>query len=87
MKKLDTSTPILNALIIAYYPTYEDFAKAMDMPVGDLLDKLTDEQDWFLPEMEKAIQLLKIPISNAGRVFFDAPMPVFNDYYHEHYRD
>ena len=59
----------------------------MDMPVGDLLDKLTDEQDWFLPEMEKAIQLLKYQSATQGACSFDAPMPVFNTYYHEHYRD
>lgn len=87
MKKLDNSTPILNALIIAYYPTYEDFALAMNIPVGDLLDKLTGEQEWFLPEVRKAISLLKIPDSSVGRVFFNDPMPVFNAYYYEHYRD
>lgn len=87
MSELNTPTPILDALIIAYYPTYEDFAKEMGLSVSDLLDKLTGKQDWFLPEVRRATMLLRVPYSNVGRLFFNEPMTVFNTYYHEHYRD
>lgn len=69
MITLSKETPILDALIITYYPTYEAFANDMGMSVGDLLDKLDGEQDWMLKEMRRAAELLRIPAENLARVF------------------
>lgn len=69
MITLSKETPILDALIVTYYPTYEAFANDMGMGVGELLDKLDGEQDWMLKEIRRAAVLLKIPAENLARVF------------------
>lgn len=69
MTTLSKETPILDALIITYYPTYEAFANDMGMGVGELLDKLDGEQDWVLKEIRRAAVLLRIPAENLARVF------------------
>ena len=66
MITLSKETPILDALIITYYPTYEAFANDMGM---ELLDKLDGEQDWMLKEIRRAAILLRIPAENLARVF------------------
>lgn len=48
----------------------EPFARAMDMDPSTLSKKLNNGSQWTRPEIEKACELLEIPISEAHDYFF-----------------
>ena len=52
------------------YGTQEAFAKAMDMSPTTLSAKLNRKTDWTRAEIERACDLLDIPIVEAPEYFF-----------------
>lgn len=60
----------LRGKIRAKFKRQEDFAKAMGMHASSLSKKLNNRTQWKRPEIEKACQLLDIPLEDAHVYFF-----------------
>lgn len=60
----------LRGRIREIFGTQEAFAVAMDMSPGTLSCKLTGKTEWTKSEIEKACNLLEIPVENIHEYFF-----------------
>lgn len=60
----------LRGKIVEVYGTLNAFAKAMDMSISALSQRLKDNVKWCTPEIAKACDLLGIPLEEAHLYFF-----------------
>lgn len=64
------SYPKLRGRIREKFGTQEAFSAAMDMNPTTLSAKLNGKTDWTRQEIEKACELLEIPLAEAHTYFF-----------------
>ena len=60
----------LRGKIRAKFKRQGDFAKALGMDASSLSKKLNNRTQWTRPEIEKACELLGIPLADAHLYFF-----------------
>lgn len=60
----------LKGKIKEYFDTNEAFAKAMKMNLSSLSAKLNNKSPWKREEIERACELLQIPIEDVYLYFF-----------------
>lgn len=60
----------LRGKIRAKFKRQGDFAKALGMDASSLSKKLNNRTQWTRPEIEKACELLDIPLADAHLYFF-----------------
>ena len=61
----------LRGKIVEKYRTYTAFAKAMNVTIRTISDKLNCKKVWRQDEIEKACSLLDIPINKIHQYFFN----------------
>lgn len=64
------SYPKLRGLIREKFGTQEAFAAAMDKNGATISNKLTGKTEWTRADIEKACDLLNIPLAEAHNYFF-----------------
>ena len=87
MQTIKFNYDALKTRIREVYGTEEDFAKAMEWTPAKLTGKLSNKTEWELPEVIRAVDLLKIPKDQIESCFFteepQEPQKTLEDTYYD----